>query len=57
MTYHSNTTPTESMVFELKQLKGYGSMVLTALEAELLKDNVNLIELLPGSDNSTLCSS
>jgi hypothetical protein len=37
--------------------KATESMVLTALEAELLKDNANLIELLPGSDNSTLCSS
>ena len=31
------------------------SMVLTASEAELLKGNANLIELLPGSDDSTLC--
>ena len=31
------------------------SMVLTALEAELLKGNANLIELLPGSDDITLC--
>jgi hypothetical protein len=31
------------------------SMVLTASEAELLKGNSNLIELLPGSDESTLC--
>ena len=31
------------------------SMVLTAAEAELLKGNANLIELLPGSDDSTLC--
>ena len=30
-------------------------MVLTASEAELLKGNANLIELLPGSDDSTLC--
>ncbi len=30
-------------------------MVLTAAEAELLKGNANLIELLPGSDDSTLC--
>ena len=29
------------------------SMVLTAAEAELLKGNANLIELLPGSDDST----
>ena len=29
------------------------SMVLTASEAELLKGNANLIELLPGSDDST----
>ena len=29
-------------------------MVLTASEAELLKGNANLIELLPGSDDSTL---
>jgi hypothetical protein len=31
------------------------SIVLTASEAELLKGNANLIELLPGSDDSTLC--
>jgi hypothetical protein len=31
------------------------SMVLTASEAELLKGNANLTELLPGSDDSTLC--
>ena len=31
------------------------SMVLTASEAELLKGNANLIELLPGSDDSTVC--
>ena len=31
------------------------SMVLTASEAELLKGNAKLIELLPGSDDSTLC--
>ena len=31
------------------------SMVLTASKAELLKGNANLIELLPGSDDSTLC--
>ena len=43
MTDHSNTTP----VLE--------SMVLTASEAELLKVNANLIEILPGSDDSTLC--
>ena len=49
MTDHSNTTPV------LKQLKGYESMILTASEAELLKGNANLIELLPGSDDSTLC--
>ena len=30
-------------------------MVLTASEAELLKGNANLIELLPVSDDSTLC--
>ena len=30
-------------------------MVLTASEGELLKENANLIELLPGSDDSTLC--
>ena len=30
-------------------------MVLTGSEAELLKSNANLIELLPGSDDSTLC--
>ena len=31
------------------------SMVLTASEAELLKGNANLIELLPGSDDNTHC--
>ena len=30
-------------------------MVFTASEAELLKGHANLIELLPGSDDSTLC--
>ena len=30
-------------------------MVITASEAELLKGNANLIELLPESDDSTLC--
>jgi hypothetical protein len=31
------------------------SMVVTASEAELLKGNANLIELLSGSDDSALC--
>jgi len=30
-------------------------MVYTESEAEQLKGNANLIELLPGSDDSTLC--
>ncbi len=33
-------------------MKGYGKY---ASEAELLKGNANLIELLPGSNDSTLC--